>query len=171
MTIYTKIALIILAFSIYCAQLLHTFYNTVSWPFHPVNLFYRKLSFDLSLFYVVLHDDQGHTITVSPGNVIPLDHFLTSSTIRDIYVINKDEKKKEFISKILINRLNNHPWIAFDEKLPPAIPNFKRHFVNLDIEKHYFDLTNYTYPDIKPYLIEKIYTQPKAILESSNEET
>ena len=117
------------------------FYLTVCggfcWPFASHRLFSQLPPQKKPIVQVVVTDSDGNVLIVHPGKVIPIEYSRCSGLVRNI-----TEAQKKFLHAYVLKRLNEKPWLAFDEMYSSVKSPTNAPFVSLQFETHVVDFPN-----------------------------
>lgn len=153
-----KILLIALTSLVACIYIYHTVSNKVTWPFCPHNFYYHRSELIKPIFQVKLQDYKGKEVLVNCRHTLPIEGYHCGSIYREVFIDNNDTGHKKAFAELVLSRLNSGGWQGFDERFYPVLPKKGRNYVNLVVEKHYFDMRHYGKTGKLPIVrIEKIY--------------
>ncbi len=137
---------LVVFFIIQAVQLpLALFHGTGLWPFSPYTMFAFQPPPRSSRFHVVLHESSGRTQLVEPGNVLPIEFFRANALLRLTYSPGGDGRRQAELARVMLTRLRESPWEAFDEVRAAARPSPGAVFTRLDIVVCEWDLERYRY--------------------------
>lgn len=80
---------------------------------------------------------------MDPRHTLPIEGYRCGSILKEIFIKNIDLEKKQFFSKLVLQRLNQGGWKGFDERFIPILPTAGKTFVGLQVEKHWIDTRGY----------------------------
>lgn len=128
----------------------HMWTEQDNFPFCSHGLFNGLFTTRSQLLRMVVHDDQGRSVIVDSGRVIPIEWFRTVGMAEDVLVRGTDRRRQEQLARLLLVRLNDDPWYGFDETYPSIRPNPGAKFIGLEVILIDFDLGRYQYGQILP---------------------
>ncbi|ATB34312.1 hypothetical protein [Melittangium boletus] len=114
-----------------------------NFPFTSHGLFNVLFTARTNLLRMVVHDDQGGSVTVDSGRVIPIEWYRAVGLAENVFVLEEDSRRKEQVARLLLERVNSEPWYAFDETYSSVRPPPGGRFVGLDVVYLRFDLDQY----------------------------
>lgn len=129
-----------------------------NFPFTSHGLFNSLSTPETELLRFVVHDNQGGRVMVDPGRVIPIEWYRAIGLAENVWVLDEDPRRKEQVAQLLLNRLNDAPWHAFDETYASVRPEPGRRFVGLEMLILHFDLDQYRYgQQLNPLREERVF--------------
>jgi hypothetical protein len=130
------------AAGLFARQLACTWTDRNSWPFCSYNMFNRVLPERIAQPRVVLVDDAGPTGPMPVYGLLPLEFFRVMSVSSAVYLGGTDAATRDRFTERMLDRLNDHPWRAFDEVRASVRPRSGR-FTGLDLYEVWIDLSDY----------------------------
>jgi hypothetical protein len=123
----------------------HMWVEQDDFPFTSHGLFNTLFTAQTQLLRFVVHDDQGGSVTVDSGRVIPIEWYRAVGLAENVLVLDPDQRRKEQLAQLLLERLNNAPWYSFDETYASIRPLPGRRFIGLEVVYLHFNLDEYRY--------------------------
>lgn len=137
----------------------HMWVERDNFPFCSHGLFNTLFKADSQLLRMVVHDDQGHSVTVDSGRVIPIEWYRAVGLAENVLVTESDQQRKDAFARLLLERLNGDPWHAFDETYASIRPAPGARFIGLEVVYQSFDLARFRYGEsLRPYNLEQVYS-------------
>jgi hypothetical protein len=91
---------------------------------------------------VRLQDGDGPTVLLPVYGMMPLEFFRVVPIFGAIFLDNADEGVKARFARRVLDRMNDHPWRAFDEVRASYRPRSGR-FTGLDVYEVWADLAEF----------------------------
>lgn len=135
-------AVLVLFFSI---QFSLTIHGGFFWPFSSHRLFSQQPPARKPIIQAVVEDVEGHICIVHPGKVIPIEYSRCSGLVRNLLRSGNTEQITAF-HHYLLKRINEKPWIAFDEMYSSVRSPTGAPFVSLKFENHLIEFRERAYP-------------------------
>jgi hypothetical protein len=141
----TKALLVIGLVTFFAFDNYHMWVEQDDFPFTSHGLFNTLFTAQTQLLRFVVHDDQGGSVTVDSGRVIPIEWYRAVGLAENVLVLDTDPQRKERVAQLLLERLNTAPWYSFDEAYSSIRPPPGHRFIGLDVVFLSFDLDQYRY--------------------------
>ncbi|MFE5732533.1 hypothetical protein ACFQ7A_16705 [Streptomyces sp. NPDC056528] len=125
------------------AQFLHTVRDRNRWPICSNNMFNRPLPRHVEQLRVRLKDGDRWTQPRSVYGLMPLEFFRVVDICVAVLIDNEDRDVRDRFCRRVVERLNAHPWKAFDEVSASERPEDPRGFTGLELLSVSVDLQDY----------------------------
>lgn len=134
-------------------QLHHTLTDRSAWPFCSYNMFNRPTPRRMRHMRIVLLDEHGYrTEPQRVWGMLPMEHFRVASTFMEIYLDPETpDAVRERYSGLLVNRLNERPWKAFDQVKAPPRNLIGARWTGFDLYRVLIDLDDYDADRDRPH--------------------
>ena len=138
----------------------HMWVEQDDFPFTSHGLFNTLFTAKTRLLRFIVHDDQGGSVLVDSGRVIPIEWYRAVGLAENVLVLDSDQQRKEQFAQQLLERLNSKPWYSFDEAYSSIRPPPGHKFVGLELVSLSFDLDQYRYgqPPPSPLQQERVFS-------------
>jgi hypothetical protein len=154
-----KNGLIFILFFVCLIQIYHTVFDKMTWPFSPHNFYCHRSSLVKPVFRIGLIDDLGEVTLVDCRYTLPIEGYRCGSIYREVFLEGKDVTHQQKFAQLILARLNQGGWQAFDERFSPALPQPGRKYVGLNVERHYLDMLSHQKAQpLHVIKIEPVYT-------------
>jgi hypothetical protein len=134
----------------------HMWIEDDDFPFCSHGLFNSLFKSRSKLLRFVLHDNQGHRVVVDSGRVIPIEWYRAVGLAENVFLLDTDNRRKDQVAQLLLDRLNTVGWPAFDESYSAVSPAPGARFVGLEVVLLDYDFTQYRYGEpLRPVGVER----------------
>jgi hypothetical protein len=104
---------------LFLIQIGATLLNQNAWPISSFNVF-SSTPKDIWVLKAVLIDGQGEETAVDPGQTLPVEFFKARSIYQRVFLSQTPQLEKDRFVARLLKRLQEQPWVGFDETMAPA---------------------------------------------------
>jgi hypothetical protein len=155
----TKALLVVGLVVFFAVDNYHMWMEQDDFPFTSHGLFNTLFTAKTRLLRFVVHDDQGGSVTVDSGRVIPIEWYRAVGLAENVFILDSDQQRKEQFARLLLERLNSEPWYSFDEAYASIRPPPGHKFTGLELRLLYFDLDQYRYGQpLNPLQEERVFS-------------
>lgn len=159
MSFRSKVLLVIGLIVFFAVDNYHMWIEQDDFPFCSHGLFNTLFTPRAKLLRFVLHDDQGRSVTVDSGRVIPIEWYRAVGLAENVFILESDEQRKEQFARLLLDRLNSSSWPAFDEAYAGVTPAPGARFVGLEVVLLDYDFNQYRHGEpLRPLGVERKFS-------------